>query len=81
VRAQEASRPTPWTAERAPAEFVDGMLRGIVAFDLPIERIEGKWKLSQNRSDADRRGVIAGLTAEGGEGAAEVAKRMSEALD
>ncbi len=40
------------------------MVRGIVAFDIPIARLEGKWKLSQNRSAADRNGVIQGLRAQ-----------------
>jgi transcriptional regulator len=51
----------PWTVDKLPAEVYDKMTKGIVAFDMPIERIEGKWKLSQNRTEADRRGVIAQL--------------------
>ena len=45
----------------APADFIDGMLKGIVGFALPITRLEGKWKMSQNRPAADRAGVIDGL--------------------
>jgi transcriptional regulator len=40
-------------------------LRGIVGFALPISRLEGKWKMSQNRPPEDRAGVVAGLAAEG----------------
>ena len=41
------------------------MLKGIVGFALPLTRLEGKWKMSQNRPAEDRAGVVAGLTAEG----------------
>ena len=62
---QEASHPEPWAVDDAPAAFVESMLKGIVGFALPITRLEGKWKMSQNRPAADRAGVIAGLEAEG----------------
>ena len=57
----EAGRPAPWSIADAPADYIAGMLRAIVGVALPIERLEGKWKLSQNRPEADRVGVIAGL--------------------
>jgi transcriptional regulator len=50
-----------WRLSTQPADYQAKMLRGIVAFDLPIDRLEGKAKLSQNRSDADRAGVVAAL--------------------
>jgi len=50
-----------WRMEDEPQTFLDGMMRGIVAFSLPIERIEGKFKLSQNRDEADRLGAAAKL--------------------
>ncbi|MFJ7797351.1 FMN-binding negative transcriptional regulator [Pseudomonas sp. NPDC096950] len=59
----EVSRPQPWKVEDAPADYMDGMLRAIVGFVLPIERLEGKRKLSQNRSAADIAGVREGLAA------------------
>jgi transcriptional regulator len=43
------------------AKTVDAMLPGIVAFEMPVERLEGKWKLSQNRTAEDRAGVMAAL--------------------
>lgn len=52
-----------WTMEGQPDDYIDGMLRGITAFEMPITRIEGKFKLSQNRSVADRESVIAALMA------------------
>jgi transcriptional regulator len=61
----EAGRAEPWAVSDAPADFVDGLLKGIVGFDLPIARLEGKWKMSQNRPAEDRAGVVAGLRAEG----------------
>lgn len=57
----EAGRPDPWQVTDAPAEFFEAMLRGIVGVELRIERLVGKWKLSQNRLPADREGVAAGL--------------------
>jgi transcriptional regulator len=59
----EAPSPAPWKVTDAPADFLQKMLKGIVGLELPIRRLEGKWKLSQNRSDRDRAGVIEGLDA------------------
>ncbi|HET6182333.1 MAG TPA: FMN-binding negative transcriptional regulator [Acetobacteraceae bacterium] len=61
----EGAREKPWAVSDAPADFVAGMLRGIVGFEIAITRIEGKAKMSQNRPAADRVGVIAGLRDEG----------------
>lgn len=65
--AHEATRKTPWKVEDAPSDYLDVMLRGIVGIELQIARIEGKAKLSQNRSEIDRAGVVAGLREDGGE--------------
>ena len=62
---QEGRRAEPWLVTDAPDTYVAAQLRGIVGLEIPIGRIEGKWKVSQNRVDADRDGVIAGLRAEG----------------
>jgi transcriptional regulator len=59
----EQSRAEPWAVTDAPASFVRAQLRGIVGLCLPIARVEGKRKMSQNRSAADRAGVAAGLAA------------------
>jgi transcriptional regulator len=61
---QEAVRAQPWAVSDAPADFIDGMLKGIVGFAMPIARLEGKWKMSQNRPAEDRAGVISGLEGE-----------------
>jgi transcriptional regulator len=70
TRTQEQSRPAPWSVDDAPADFIAAQIQAIVGIEIPIERIEGKWKMSQNRNEADRKGVIEGLTAEGGPSAA-----------
>ena len=55
VRVYEgAERPVAWSLESLPADYVDGMQRGIVAFEIPIATLEGKAKLSQNRSAEDQ---------------------------
>jgi transcriptional regulator len=61
----EGERAAPWAVSDAPADFVQGMLKGIVGFAIPVTRLEGKWKMSQNRPAEDRAGVVAGLAAEG----------------
>jgi len=73
----EAARPAPWAVTDAPASFIASQLKGIVGFRLEIARLEGKWKMSQNRPMADRVGVIEGLRHEG---APEVAAAVAAAL-
>lgn len=58
---QEAERAHPWGVNDAPEQYIQAQLRGIVGIEIPITAIEGKWKVSQNRSEADRRGVAKGL--------------------
>lgn len=58
---QEASFSPPWKVADVPAEYLNAMLKAIVGFELPIRRLEGKWKVSQNRNETDRQAVIAGL--------------------
>jgi transcriptional regulator len=62
---QESHRPAPWSAADAPAPYIEAQLRAIIGIEIPILAIEGKWKASQNRSAADRQGVVEGLQAEG----------------
>jgi len=57
----EHARAQPWAVSDAPAPFIDAQLKGIVGLRLPVTRLEGKRKMSQNRNDADRAGVAAGL--------------------
>jgi transcriptional regulator len=57
----ESARLEPWSVDDAPADFVADQMKAIVGIEIPIERIEGKFKMSQNRTDADRAGVLHGL--------------------
>jgi transcriptional regulator len=57
----ERTRAEPWAVGDAPAKFIAAQLNGIVGLRLPISRLEGKRKMSQNRNAADRAGVAAGL--------------------
>lgn len=65
TQAHEAYRASPWGIGDAPADYIDKMLRAIVGIELEVERWEGVWKVSQNRTDTDRAGVVQGLMAEG----------------
>jgi transcriptional regulator len=69
----EAHRPDPWRIDDAPPDYIDKMLRAIVGIELVVERWEGVCKMSQNRTETDRAGVVQGLLAEGTPSAAEVA--------
>ncbi|MBN9617769.1 MAG: transcriptional regulator [Acidobacteriales bacterium 59-55] len=57
----EASFPAPWKVSDAPADYIASLIKGIVGVELPIERIEGKWKASQNHPERNRIGVVEGL--------------------
>ncbi|MBN1238960.1 MAG: FMN-binding negative transcriptional regulator [Gammaproteobacteria bacterium] len=61
----EAGQARPWKVSDAPADYVEQMIGGIVGIEIPISKLVGKWKVSQNRPMADRLGVVAGLTARG----------------
>lgn len=60
----EAGREHPWRVADAPAEFTAQLARVIVGIEIPLTRLVGKWKVSQNRGEADRAGVATGLRAE-----------------
>ena len=57
----------PWKVSDAPADYIEAMLRGIVGIEIPIDTLVGKWKVSQNRTTADKQGVVAGLLERGDE--------------
>jgi len=61
----EAPLPAPWAVADAPPDYIEQMLGAIVGIEMPIERLVGKWKVSQNRSAADRQGVVEGLQQQG----------------
>lgn len=75
---QEAARPQPWQVSDAPEDFVALQLKAIVGLEIPITRLDGKWKVSQNRPAADREGVIKGLRELSGEDAAAMATLVKE---
>ena len=58
---REANRASPWQVEDAPAQFIDTLLGGIVGIEIEITRLQGKWKMSQNRPERDQAGVYEGL--------------------
>jgi len=70
---QESRRPAPWSITDAPADYIAAQLRAIVGVALPIARLEGKWKLSQNRPQADRTGVADGLAGQADASARDLA--------
>ncbi|WP_201837984.1 FMN-binding negative transcriptional regulator [Microvirga zambiensis] len=74
---QENLRSEPWAVSDAPPPFVAAQLKGIVGVEIEITRIEGKWKVSQNRSEADRQGVAEGLRLS----QEDEAHRMAEMVD
>lgn len=65
TRRHEEGRPVPWAPSDAPEDFIAGLVRGIIGFRLTIARLEGKWKMSQNRPLPDRIGAADGLESEG----------------
>jgi transcriptional regulator len=80
---REAAGHEAWSIDDAPEKFVAGQLRAIVGIQVEVEKVEAKRKLSQNRSEADRVGVVGGLRSERPEsarGEAQVADRMAEDL-
>lgn len=68
----------PWTLDSVPERFRDGMIRAIVGVEVSIDSLQAARKLSQNRSPADRDGVLRGLAAEGGPAGALLADRMRD---
>jgi transcriptional regulator len=74
----EGKRNEPWAVSDAPADYIRARLKGIVGFEIPIARLEGKWKMSQNQPAANRAGVREGLEREGGRSEAAVSSVMSD---
>lgn len=74
----EAGFAKPWSVTDAPPNYIEGLAKSIVGIEISVDHIEGKWKLSQNRSVADREGVIEGLESLDSAAAREMAKLMRE---
>jgi len=77
---QESSEAKPWAPSDAPATYINVMLRGIVGFRFAITRLEGKWKMSQNREVQDRVGVVKGLSARATGDDLEIAEVVSRRI-
>ena len=73
----EAAQPLPWRVTDAPEDYIEKMLAAIVGIEIPVEKLIGKWKLSQNRSAADRTGVAAGLLQRGDDNATSLASAIN----
>jgi transcriptional regulator len=70
--AREAARTQPWSVADAPSDYIEAQKKAIVGIEIEIAVLEGKWKLSQNQPEANRRSVVAGLAAD--EGTREMAE-------
>jgi transcriptional regulator len=75
--AHESPRPQPWKIGDAPAAYIDKMLKLIVGFEFSIAALAGKWKVSQNRPEADRHGVIRGLQAADDADSSQIASMLA----
>jgi transcriptional regulator len=80
TNSREAQRTEPWLVSDAPDDFVAVQMRAIVGIEIPIARIEGKWKMSQNRPEADRAGVIAGFRETGSDAIAALVEERGGSL-
>lgn len=76
----EYGRETPWSLSDAPADYVARQLKGLYGLELEITEMTGKWKMSQNRKDADKLAVADGLSREGGTVAGDVAAMIKKDL-
>jgi len=76
----EASQAVPWRVGDAPDDYLQKMIGGIVGIEIPIARIEGKWKVSQNRPTPDRVGVVAGLLGRDDEPGREMAELVRQRI-
>jgi len=75
----ESARAAPWAVTDAPPDYVDTMLRAIVGIEIELTALVGKWKLTQNRTMEDRRGVVSGLEATTDERSTKLARLMRDA--
>ncbi len=81
THARESARPIPWRVDDAPAAYIDGMLRGIVGIEIPIDRLEAKLKASQDEDLQDRLGTVEGLRKDAAPEAQRMAQWVREAIE
>lgn len=77
----EQSQALPWSLDDAPPDFTETLVTAIVGVEIPIERLEGKWKTSQNRPQQDKLGVVAGLLGRGDDESAAMAGLVRQHID
>jgi transcriptional regulator len=77
----EAPQAAPWSVSDAPASFMDKMMRAIVGIEIPIDRLEGKLKASQDEAMSDRVGTVRGLREQACDTARAMAALVQEAID
>jgi transcriptional regulator len=73
----ERTMPAPWSIDDAPAAYIDAQLKAIVGIEIPIARLIGKWKVSQNQPERNRQGVADGLRACGRDALAELVRKRA----
>ena len=76
----EGGRAVPWHVSDAPADYLDAMLKAIVGVEIEVTRVEGKFKLSQNRSAEDRTGVVLGLESDASQDRQPEADALAQAM-
>jgi len=79
TRTHESPQPHPWAVADAPADYIERLLAAIVGIEIPVVRLQGKWKVSQNQPAANQQGVLAGLNAAGGAEQLAMAKLVEQA--
>ncbi len=72
----EAGRDDPWKITDAPDKYIRGQMKGIIGVEIEFAELTGKWKMSQNKNDADKAGILNGLTNDGDENAIEMVDVM-----
>lgn len=80
VHRHESTRSAPWHVSDAPSDYAEKQLAAIVGLEIPLTRLSGKWKVSQNRPAADQIGVITGLRTEDNPSAQTMGEIMCERM-
>lgn len=81
TESHESASESPWHVSDAPPDFITNLLRGIVGIEIPIASLTGKWKVSQNRPDADRWAVVEALRRQGDPQSTMMAELVAEATN
>lgn len=76
----EAAHALPWRVDDAPADFIGKLARAVVGIEIPISKLQGRWKLSQDEALPDRRGTVEGLRALGDVNASALAQLINQEI-